>query len=40
VTYAEALRRVKQLNRAGIWPAIIDNHDGTYRLTYDPEGAQ
>jgi hypothetical protein len=31
VTYAEALRRIAQLNRAGLWPGIITGHVAAYK---------
>ena len=35
MTWAEALRRVETLKHTGIWPGIITQPDGTYRLTCD-----
>jgi hypothetical protein len=32
-----ALARVRQLRAAGVWPGVVRQADGRWRLTCDPE---
>lgn len=39
-SFAAAQKRVEALKLTGIWPGIISRRDGTFALTYDPQGGE
>ena len=36
-TERAALSRVRQLRAAGVWPGVVRQSDGKFRLTCDPD---